>query len=223
MLMEKSLSNNIADLANSLPGYIYLFLIASTAVVVGIEWDISWHETIGRDKLLSPPHIVVYLGGIICGVTCAYMALRQTFIDVNLYNRYVIFWGFKAPFACWVCIWGAIAMLTSAPFDDWWHNAYGLDVQIISPPHMVLAAGFFAVLLGTLLLLTAEKNLAKGNQKNFLELLFLYSASLIIVQFAIILTEYSFTNKQHTYEFYLFSLTIYSFLMVAFRNAADHK
>ena len=160
MLMEKSLSNNIADLANSLPGYIYLFLIASTAVVVGIEWDISWHETIGRDKLLSPPHIVVYLGGIICGVTCAYMALRQTFIDVNLYNRYVIFWGFKAPFACWVCIWGAIAMLTSAPFDDWWHNAYGLDVQIISPPHMVLAAGFFAILLGTLLLLTAEKNLA---------------------------------------------------------------
>ena len=51
----------------------------------------------------------------------------------------------------------------------------------------------------------------------------MYSASLIIVQFAIILTEYSFTNKQHTYEFYLFSLTIYSFLMVAFRSATDHK
>ncbi len=223
MLVEKSLSNNIADLAKSLPEYIYLFLIASTAVVVGIEWDISWHETIGRDKLLSPPHIIVYLGGIICGVTCAYMALRQTFVDINLYNRYVTFWGFKAPFACWVCIWGTIAMLTSAPFDDWWHNAYGLDVQIISPPHLVLAAGFFAILLGTLLLLIAEKNLAKGNKKDFLELLFMYSASLIVVQFAIILTEYSFTNKQHTYEFYLLSLTIYSFLIVAFRNAADHK
>jgi len=223
MLVEKSLSNNISDLAKSLPEYIYLFLIASTAVVVGIEWDISWHETIGRDKLLSPPHIVVYLGGIICGVTCAYMALRQTFVDINLYNRYVTFWGFKAPFACWVCIWGTIAMLTSAPFDDWWHNAYGLDVQIISPPHLVLAAGFFAILLGTLLLLIAEKNLAKGNQKYFLELLFMYSASLIVVQFAIILTEYSFANKQHTYEFYLLSLTIYSFLIVAFRSAADHK
>ncbi|GIS71423.1 MAG: hypothetical protein CM1200mP10_10000 [Candidatus Neomarinimicrobiota bacterium] len=77
--------------------------------------------------------------------------------------------------------------------------------------------------MGTLLLLIAEKNLAKGNQKDFLELLFMYSASLIVVQFAIILTEYSFTNKQHTYEFYLLSLTIYSFLIVAFRNAADHK
>ena len=24
-------------------------------------------------------------------------------------------------------------MLTSAPFDDWWHNAYGLDVKITQP------------------------------------------------------------------------------------------
>ena len=30
-------------------------------------------------------------------------------------------------------------MLTSAPFDNWWHDAYGLDVKIISPPHMFLA------------------------------------------------------------------------------------
>ncbi len=28
-------------------------------------------------------------------------------------------------------------MITSAPFDDWWHNAYGLDVKILSPPHVV--------------------------------------------------------------------------------------
>ena len=29
-------------------------------------------------------------------------------------------------------------MIVSAPFDNWWHNAYGLDVRIISHPHMVL-------------------------------------------------------------------------------------
>ena len=34
---------------------------------------------------------------------------------------------------------------TSAPLDDWWHRAYGLDVKILSPPHMVLAAGMMAV------------------------------------------------------------------------------
>ena len=47
----------------------------------------------------------------------------------------VRFWGFRAPLGAWVAIWGAFAMLTSAPFDDWWHNAYGLDVKVLSPPH----------------------------------------------------------------------------------------
>ena len=51
-------------------------------------------------------------------------------------------------------------MLVSAPFDDWWHNAYGLDVKIISPPHMVLAAGFFGIELGTIMLLLAFMNRA---------------------------------------------------------------
>ena len=46
-------------------------------------------------------------------------------------------------------------MLSSAPFDDWWHNAYGLDVKIISPPHMVLAGGFFGIEFGTVMLLLA--------------------------------------------------------------------
>lgn len=27
-------------------------------------------------------------------------------------------WGFRAPYGAWVAIWGALAMLTSAPFDD---------------------------------------------------------------------------------------------------------
>ena len=79
--------NSISDFIGNTPSYIFLFLLASTAIIVGIEWDISWHETIGRDKLLSPPHVVVYIGGIICGLTCAYMALRQTFVDENLYNK----------------------------------------------------------------------------------------------------------------------------------------
>ena len=51
------------------PLYYYLILLAATAIALGVQWDISWHSTIGRDKLLSPPHIMVYLGGILCGLT----------------------------------------------------------------------------------------------------------------------------------------------------------
>ena len=68
------------------------------------------------------------------------------------------FWGFRGPLGAWVCIWGAIAMIASGPFDDWWHNAYGLDVEILSPPHAVLAAGILAIQIGAMLMILARQN-----------------------------------------------------------------
>jgi hypothetical protein len=44
-------------------------------------------------------------------------------------------------------------MITSAPFDNWWHNAYGLDVTILSPPHVLLMSGSIAIDIGTLILI----------------------------------------------------------------------
>ena len=49
--------------------------------------------------------------------------------------------GFRGPFGAFVCAWGGAAMIASAPFDNWWHEAYGLDVRIVSPPHTLLAMG----------------------------------------------------------------------------------
>ena len=71
-------------------------------------------------------------------------------------------WGFRGPLGAFICAWGGLAMLVSAPFDDWWHNAYGLDVKIISPPHMVLAAGFFGINFGAIMLMLAFLNRASG-------------------------------------------------------------
>jgi hypothetical protein len=191
--------------------------------LIGIEWDISWHESIGRDSFWSAPHMVVYFGGILCGLTCAWMVFQQTFFHPDKYKHYVKFWGFKGPLACWICIWGTIAMLTSAPFDDWWHNTYGLDVQIVSPPHIVLAFGIFAIFLGSLQLVLAERNLAQESQKKIYDYLYLYAASLILLQFCIILTEYSFANKQHSLEFYKLSTIFYGFVIIAFSEAARTK
>ena len=73
-------------------------------------------------------------------------------------------WGFRGPLGAFICAWGGLAMLVSAPFDDWWHNAYGLDVKIISPPHMVLAAGFFGINFGTVMLMLAFLNRASGRR-----------------------------------------------------------
>ena len=43
--------------------------------------------------------------------------------------------GLRAPLGAFMCGWGALAMLTSAPFDNWWHEAYGLDVKVDHLPN----------------------------------------------------------------------------------------
>src|ERR1051326_1051507 len=134
----------------SVPWSIYAVLFASTSVILGVMWDISWHRTIGRDTFWTPAHMGIYLGGVVAGLTSGWVALRTTFAGSETERGTAVrFWGFRAPLGAWVCIWGAFAMLTSAPFDDWWHNAYGLDVKIISPPHMLLAAGLLLLLAAT--------------------------------------------------------------------------
>ena len=72
---------------------------------------------------------------------------------------------FAGPLGAFICAWGGFTMITSAPFDDWWHNAYGLDVKILSPPHVLLAIGMVAVEIGALVLIAARMNRASGKSR----------------------------------------------------------
>jgi hypothetical protein len=105
--------------------------------------------------------MAIYLGGLLAGFTCGWLVIRTTFFaDATEKAGAVRLWGFRGPMGAWVTIWGALAMVTSAPFDNWWHDAYGVDVKILSPPHTVLALGMWGVVLGALLLILKEQNLA---------------------------------------------------------------
>src|SRR6266699_5033655 len=131
------------------PRHVWLILLAATSAIVGVIWDISWHRSIGRDTFWTPAHLAIYLGGILAGGSCGWLVLRTTFsATVEEQAAGVTFWGFRGPLGAWVAIWGAIAMLASGPFDNWWHNAYGVDVKVLSPPHVILALGFTGIQLG---------------------------------------------------------------------------
>src|SRR5881296_245418 len=149
--------------AVGLPWYVVAVVLAATSAVVGVIWDISWHRTIGRDTFWTPAHLAIYLGGVLAGATCGWLVLRTTFAGTPEERAAgVTFWGFRGPLGAWVAIWGTIAMLTSAPLDNWWHNAYGLDVKVLSPPHVILAAGTWGIKLGALLLVLALQNREVG-------------------------------------------------------------
>ena len=195
----------------------------AVAMMIGVYWDISWHMSIGRDSFWTPAHLLIQAGGLIAGLTSGYVALRTTFgNDPVARANAVTFWGFRAPLGAWVCIWGCLAMLTSAPFDDWWHNAYGLDVRIISPPHTVLALGIGAIGVGALLLTLAWQNRETRYQR-LASWLFLVAGALLLMDRAIMLTEFSGRNQQHTGSFYRVSMLAYPMAIVMMTKASKLK
>jgi hypothetical protein len=110
--------------ANSIPWYIWCAVLAVTSAVVGANWDISWHMSIGRDTFWTPAHMAIYLCGVLAGVAFGYLILSTTFSKSSaLAPASVHIWGFRAPLGAFIASWGGIAMLTSAPFDNWWHDA----------------------------------------------------------------------------------------------------
>jgi hypothetical protein len=133
----------------------------------------------------------------------------------------VRFWGFRGPLGAWVTIWGTFVMITSAPFDDWWHNAYGLDVKIMSPPHMVLAVGMIAVVLGGMLLVLAAQNRAtRAADVRRLAWAFTFSGGLLVVMAATMISEYaSRANTMHRPLFYQVAAIAFPVLLVALGRA----
>jgi hypothetical protein len=178
-------------------------VFAAACVMIGVYWDISWHMSIGRDTFWTPAHLLIQAGGLIAGLSSGYVALMTTFRGTpEQRNAAVRFWGFRAPLGAWTCIWGCGAMLTSAPFDNWWHNAYGLDVRIISPPHALLAIGIFSIVVGALLLTLAQQNRATERERTRLAWLLAATGGFLLMNFALFLTEYSERRMMHGATFY---------------------
>jgi hypothetical protein len=219
------------SLSGPVPWFLYAVVFASTSVIVGVTWDISWHRTIGRDTFWTPAHLAIYLGGIVSGLTCGWLALRLSFARGASAEAEraatVRFWGFRAPLGAWMCIWGAFAMLTSAPFDDWWHNSYGLDVKILSPPHALLAAGIGAIQYGAMVMAVAWQNRAPlepgaGDDPERARLAFIYlvSAGLLVVLIATLATEYLQRWGMHQSLFYEVAAGIFPLMLVSTARAS---
>jgi hypothetical protein len=183
---------------------LYAVLFSSVAIVVGLIWDISWHRTIGRDTFWSPPHVLEQIAAVVAGSSCGWLVLQMTFRGSPADQAAgVRFWGFRGPLGAWVCIWGTLMMMASAPFDNWWHNAYGLDVKIVSPPHMVLAWGMIAIQIGAMLTALARQNRALPGEQRRLSLLYAASAGILLTMHATVIMEYAaFPNDMHSAGFY---------------------
>jgi hypothetical protein len=193
-----------APVLTRVPWYIWACVIAVTSGGVGSIWDISWHKSIGRDSFWTPAHVLIYLCGVIAGLTCGYVILATTFGRNPAWPAASVkVWGFRGPLGAFLCAWGGIAMITSAPFDDWWHNAYGLDVRVLSPPHVVLMFGLIAIRFGTLLFILGQLSRARGASRTILNGLLLYTFMCIMAISLGAFQEITIRTNMHSARFYL--------------------
>jgi hypothetical protein len=218
-----------------IPVYIYATVFASFCVITGLIWDICWHMSIGRDGLLSPPHLVIYLGAVVAGLFSGYEILRKTFWGNDIEKAASVkIWGFfYSSLGSLFCVWGALSMLTSAPFDDWWHNTYGLDVTILSPPHTVLILGIIGIQFGAMISVIAVKNqmklfggLAKERAKlldKTLFWLFALSAGFLLTIWFTLISEELGRMRVHRSSYYIFAGAAFPLLLTAVGKAVSHK
>ncbi len=202
----------VSDSTRSIPWYLWCAVLAVTSVSIGAHWDVSWHRSIGRDSFWTPAHMAIYACGVLAGICCGYLVLYTSIRrPVALMASSVEIFGLHAPLGAFIASWGGIAMLTSAPFDNWWHNAYGLDVKIISPPHTLLMLGVFAVSVGTLMLLLGAMNRAReaghGATTRHLQGLLLYVGGLMVV-------FQMFFRMEYTWDVYLHGALAYQTMAI---------
>ena len=212
---------------SAIPVYLYAVSLASLFTVVGVLWDISWHRSIGRDKFLSPPHILIYLGAIFAGLFSGMRVLYNSFYRKEASKATEVrVWGvFYSPLGSLFCIWGAIAMLTSAPFDDWWHNAYGLDVTILSPPHTLLAMGMVFLQFGACVSVCKYLNadVSDDARRAILQTLFVVSAFSLLCMVYTLGTDYLHVRGMRAGLFYIIAAIASLLFLPAFGSALRMK
>ena len=122
---------------------------ASTAVLTGIwallvafigfVWDVGWHADVGRDReLFTVPHmmILVGLGGIAAAALVSIWSATRNKVNTGWrLGRWHIPYSSVPLFAI-----GAGALL-GFPLDNLWHAAYGIDVTMWAPTHLLMIGG----------------------------------------------------------------------------------
>jgi hypothetical protein len=202
-------------------------VVGVTSASIGGAWDVSWHRSIGRDTFWTPAHLMIQLCAILAAIVGIWLVTQSTLNrDPELRAASVNILGFRAPLGVFLAAWGGVAMITSAPFDNWWHNAYGLDVKIASPPHALLILGIRAVSFGMLFLILAAMNrAAAAGATNFsrLQKLLLYMGGLTVIGQMFFVQEFTWDVVLHQSSAYIAVAIAIPIMLAAYSEATRFR
>lgn len=147
--------NNGLERLTRLPGWaagmVGMSLFGLLVAGQGFYSDVAWHVGLGRDEeIFTAPHvaIVVGLGFILVSSAVGILFATLSRADVG-FKR----WGLTIPWSALPLGALGLAAVSGFPLDELWHEAYGVDVTMWSPTHMLMILGAsFTGLAGWLVL-----------------------------------------------------------------------
>ncbi len=133
---------------------------------LGTSWDIQWHEYIGRDRTLIPPHQMMLVGVALSGIA----GLAAVIIESMWARKSTVVAQHSTPFAdlfhgslgAYIVGFAALNAAVAFPLDSYWHALYGIDVAIWAPFHIMFAFGMAVVAFGAAYMLLSAANLRVG-------------------------------------------------------------
>lgn len=139
----------------------------------GIYWDVAWHVTIGRDSFWIPPHLLVYSGSAFF-----FLSALGGFLS-SAVRRSPARVGFA------VALLGTVIQVSAAPLDDLWHELYGLDVTVWSPPHLMGLTGATIGVYGLIQALGTDMSDRPGRRASQPNVVLLFAVALALSMFAL--------------------------------------
>jgi hypothetical protein len=136
-----------------------ILLLGSTSTLVGLAWDVQWHNEVGPDTFFTVPHLFLYTGAAISGLVSLAVVLAATAatrsgatVATAVGGRPVAVFGvFQAPVGYLVSGVGSALFLLYGLWDEWWHGLYGFDAVIGSPPHVGLLTSLMLAMIGSVM------------------------------------------------------------------------
>ena len=167
--------------------FLLLFLIVLCLYHIiarfGLAVDLQWHTDVGRDKLFTPPHIMILAGIVPTSIMLTSYIFWYSFISKQEDKVGFNIGPFIAPTSLWMMVFGLLTLVVGGLYDDLWHTSYGVDTTIITPPHIWTFAGGMLVEIATIALALQMKERLQDNTPKWLNLIILGTLWALVYHF----------------------------------------
>ena len=150
----------------------YILLAVSLFGLLGGDWDIQWHATVGRDRTFTPPHDMILIGIGLVGIVALVNILIETrWVGQHheLAQNSTDFLGaFHSSLGSYFIGFGAVCSAVAFPLDTYWHSLYGIDVSLWAPFHTMIYMGGVLSTIGITYSLLSAAHLAQSQSQKWL-------------------------------------------------------